>query len=129
MQPRAFTLAVGFNIVTNLIFIPRVANGYPAAAVTTVLSELVLLAVFDYYLRQRMVGLNWVTFLARPLAATAVMFLTMWAASQLHVLLAALLGPVAYLLALWLLRVVGDEERDILRSILPARLATRLKFA
>ena len=129
MQPRAFTLAVGFNIVTNLLFIPRVANGYPAAAVTTVLSELVLLAVFDYYLRQRMAGLNWLSFLARPLAATAVMFLTMWAASQLHVLLAALLGPVAYLLALWLLRVVGDEERDILRSILPARLATRLKFA
>ncbi len=129
MQPRAFALAVGFNIVTNLIFIPRVANGYPAAAVTTVLSELVLLAVFDYYLRQRMPGLNWLSFLARPLAATAVMFLTMWATSQLHVLLAALLGPLAYLLALWLLRVVGDEERAILRSILPTRLAARLKFA
>ncbi|MCA9999672.1 MAG: hypothetical protein KDE56_28110, partial [Anaerolineales bacterium] len=88
-----------------------------------------LLAVFDYYLRQRMPGLNWLSFLARPLAATAVMFLTMWATSQLHVLLAALLGPLAYLLALWMLRVVGDEERAILRSILPTRLAARLKLA
>ena len=40
-QPRAFTIAVLFNIIANLIFIPRFS--YVAAGVTTILSELVLL--------------------------------------------------------------------------------------
>ncbi|MCP5094700.1 MAG: oligosaccharide flippase family protein, partial [Chloroflexi bacterium] len=46
IQPRAFTIAVSFNIIANLIFIPRF--DYKAAAVTTILSEIVLLVLFDY---------------------------------------------------------------------------------
>ncbi|MEM7116556.1 MAG: flippase [Chloroflexota bacterium] len=126
MQPRAFGIAVGFNIVANLIFIPFF--GYVAAAITTVLSELVLLIIFDYYLRQKMEGLNWMGFLGRPFLATLIMFVTMWAASQLHLALAALLGPVAYFLALWFLRIIGDEELQILRTILPTPIATRLRL-
>ena len=59
---------------------------------------------------------------------TLIMFVTMWAASQLHLALAALLGPIAYFLALWFLRIIGDEELQILRTILPAPIATRLRL-
>ena len=40
----AFAIATAFNLVTNIIFVPQ--YGYAAAAVTTVLSEVVLLAPF-----------------------------------------------------------------------------------
>jgi O-antigen/teichoic acid export membrane protein len=75
-QPRAFTVAVLFNIIANLIFIPRYS--YVAAGVTTILSEVVLLGLFDYYLRQRMPGLNWLQMAWRPVVVTAVMLVAMW---------------------------------------------------
>ena len=71
MQPRAFTIAVGFNIVANLIFIPRYS--FVAASITTILSEIVLMIVFAHYLRQRMEGVNWFELLWRPWAVTLVM--------------------------------------------------------
>jgi O-antigen/teichoic acid export membrane protein len=124
MQPRAFALAVGFNIIANLLFIPRFS--YVAASITTILSELVLLLVFAYYLRRRMAGVRWDRLLARPLLVTAVMIAVMWAASQIHLALAVVLGGAVYLGGLWALRIVGDAERRILADILPAPIAARL---
>src|SRR5205823_896535 len=41
-----FLAGLAFNVIANLIFIPRVQYGYPAAAVITILSEAVLLVLF-----------------------------------------------------------------------------------
>ncbi len=126
VQPRAFTIAVGFNIITNIIFIPRFS--YVAASVTTILSEIVLMFVFAYYLRQRMSGVNWFDLMWKPMLVTAVMVIAMWAGSQIHLILALILGAVIYPAGLLLLRVIGPDERRVLTSILPASIATRLKL-
>ena len=126
MQPRAFALAVGFNIIANLLFIP--AFTYTTAAVTTILSEVLLLVVFDYYLRQRLPGLNWPRFTWRPLLATAAMIVAMWFGSQIHLVAGMTLGLGVYAAGLWLLRVFGDEERRILHTILPAPLSARIRL-
>ena len=126
MQPRAFALAVGFNIVANLLFIP--AFTYVTAAVTTILSEVMLLIVFDYYLRQRLPGLSWPRFTWRPLLATAAMLVAMWLGSQIHLAAGLALGLGAYVTGLGLLRVFGDEERRILHAILPAPLTARIRL-
>lgn len=126
MQPRAFTIAVGFNIIANALFIPRYS--YVAASVTTILSEVVLLAVFAYYLRQKMPGLDWGRLLIRPFLVTLVMVGTMWLGFQVHVLLAVAVGLIVYPLGLWALRVFGTEEQQILRQILPTAVTQRLRF-
>jgi O-antigen/teichoic acid export membrane protein len=127
LQPRAFALAVGFNIVTNILFIPR--YGYQAAAVTTILSEVVLLILFDYYLRQRMVGgVEWGRLLIRPFLITLVMLGLIWLGSQLHILVGVLLGVIVYPAGLVGLRVIGGAERQVLRQILPGALVARLPF-
>lgn len=126
MQPRAFALAVCFNIVANLIFLPR--YNYRAAAITTILSEVVLLVTFDYFLRQRMPRINWVGFVTRPFLVTVVMVAAMLSGGRLHMVVGLLLGLLIYPAGLWLLRVFGEEERHVLRSILPAPLAARLKL-
>jgi O-antigen/teichoic acid export membrane protein len=123
-QPRAFAIAVFFNILTNFIFIPRFT--YVAASVTTILSELVLLLIFDYYLRRRMRALNWFGFAWRPLVVTAIMVTVMHLGQQLHMVVGLLLGLVAYPTGLLLLRVVGDEERRVLRSVLPTSVVKRI---
>ena len=126
LQPRAFTIAVGFNIVANLIFIPRYS--FVAAAVTTILSEIVLMVVFAYYLRQRMQGVNWFELMWRPWAVTLVMVAVMLAASQVHLLLALLLGLIIYPAGLMALNVIGDDEKRVLGAILPESVAARLRI-
>ena len=126
MQPRAFAVAVGFNIVTNILFIPRFS--YVAAGTTTILSELVLMVLFAFYLRQRMAGVHWRQLLTRPLLLTAVTFAVMLAANQVHLLLALLAGAILYPAGLLLLGVIGPDERKVLGDILPAGLASRLRL-
>ncbi|HUM72192.1 MAG TPA: flippase, partial [Chloroflexota bacterium] len=124
-QPRAFTAGVLFNIITNLMFIPLFT--YVAAGVTTILSEVVLLLVFAYYLRQRMPGVDWWRFLVKPGAVTAVTVLLMYLGGQIH-LLVGIWGILLYPVGLLLLRIVGPAERKILADILPASLARRLRL-
>jgi O-antigen/teichoic acid export membrane protein len=126
IQPRAFAVAVGFNIITNLIFIPQF--DYKAAAVTTILSEVVLLVLFDYYLRKRMPGIAWQQFLIRPLLLIALMFGGMWLGGQFHLLLGLALGIIIYPLGLFIFKILGVEERQILGKILPSSIASRLKL-
>jgi O-antigen/teichoic acid export membrane protein len=126
MQPRAFAVAVAFNIIANLLFIPYFT--YQAAGVTTILSEVVLLLVFAYYLRQRMPGMNWMGLLAKPLGLTAVVLLVMALGSLLHPVVGVALGLLVYAAGLPLLRIVGEDERQVLRSILPGPLVVRLRI-
>jgi O-antigen/teichoic acid export membrane protein len=125
-QPRAFTVAVLFNIIANLIFIPRYS--YVAAGVTTILSELVLLVLFDFYLRQRMPGIQWGALWGRPFLLTAVMFGGMWLGGQVHLVVGLVIGVVIYPAGLLLLGIIGAEEKKVLGNILPVAIARRLKL-
>ena len=127
IQPRAFAIAVGFNIVTNILFIPRYS--FVAASVTTILSEVVLMAVFAFYIKQRMHGVKWLTLMWRPWIVAMVMVGTMWLGSQIHLAVALVVGALVYPAGLILLRVVGDEERQVLAAILPASIAERLRLS
>jgi len=127
MQPRAFTIAVAFNIITNLIFIPRFS--FVAAGVTTILSEVVLMGMFAYYLRKKMPGVNWLHLLAKPLALTAVVVLIMAGISQFaHPVIGVAVGLFVYGVGLIALRILGEEERTVLRAILPRPITARLKI-
>jgi O-antigen/teichoic acid export membrane protein len=123
LQPRAFGIAVTFNIVTNLIFIPFFS--YQAAAVTTILSELVLLVLFESFLRKRMPGVAWGEMLLRPFILTAFTFGVMWGLAQLHILLAPL-GLLLYPAGLFGLRIITAEERAFFLKLLPAGIGRRL---
>jgi O-antigen/teichoic acid export membrane protein len=127
IQPRAFAIAVGFNIVANLIFIPRYS--FVAASVTTILSEVVLMVVFAFYLKQRMRGVKWLALMWRPWLVTLVMVGAMWLGSQIHLAVAMVAGALIYPAGLLLLGVVGEEEKQALSTILPAAITKRLRLA
>ena len=63
----AFALATAFNLITNIIFVPR--YGYAAAAATTVLSEIVLLVPLIVVARRQRISLPIVSAGWRPLLA------------------------------------------------------------
>jgi O-antigen/teichoic acid export membrane protein len=117
---RAFLIGALFNLATNLIFIPR--YGLHAAAIITILSEIVLLAVFFPILRNEQVAPPLLHLAWRPafaaLIMTAAMLLVYRAGGWLG---AGVVGVPVYVVALLLLGGFGAEERALLQRALGRR--------
>jgi O-antigen/teichoic acid export membrane protein len=115
---RAFIMGVLFNVIGNLLVIPRF--GYAGAAVVTILSEFSLLFPFYMSVRRHVGVVPWMNIFARPLLATALMGGAIYALAQIgvNVWLATAVGVVAYALALWLLGALRGEEVGVLRRAL-----------
>lgn len=120
---RAFALTAGFNLAANLAFTPR--YGYPAAAVITVLSELVLMTPFLVYTRRYIGPLPAPGMILRPLLAAAAMALAAWPVyARLRDLTpaapwaAVAFGGAVYLVALVGARGIGATERRLALRLL-----------
>jgi len=115
---RAFAIGAIFNLIANLLAVPW--YGLYAASVITILSEVVLFAVFRPLLRREgltppLLALAW-----RPALAALLMGTAMLAVYHLgpQGLLAAVIAPPVYLAALWALGAFGAEERALMRRVL-----------
>jgi O-antigen/teichoic acid export membrane protein len=116
---RAFFIGVAFNLAANLAFIPQ--YGYRAAAVITILSEIVLLIPFYWCLRRNLAAIPWVGLLWRPVVALAVaaaLLLMLWS-RPFYLLIPVVTASYAAVLA-----AVGTfdaEDRAVMRRLLPGR--------
>ncbi len=116
----AFIIAVTFNIVANLLFIPQ--YGYQAAAIITIFSEAVLLIPFARLLQGSMGTLPWLTMIWRPLVAAGVMLGVMAVGWPLQPMVALAAACLIYPVVLLALRPLNRDELARLRPLLPARL-------
>ena len=134
---RAFVIGAAFNLLANLAAMPiaTYAFGQPvwglyAAAVITILSEVVLYLVFLPLLRSEALTPPLLALAWRPLVAALAMGAIMVGVIAMlpeHVgaivpgwpgsLAAALLAPPAYGVALWAVGGIGATERDLARRI------------
>jgi O-antigen/teichoic acid export membrane protein len=96
----AFIAGVGFNLVTNFLFIPT--YGYQAAAITTIASEGVLFIGFAWLLHRQIGAVPWLAMLWRPTLAAGVMVAVLVVGWPIQPILALALAIVVYP-ALWLL--------------------------
>jgi len=116
---RAFVVGLSFNIIANLIMIPRYS--YIGAAFVTILSELVEGFVFMIYLERSLGSIRWIGLLWRLFASAGAMLIVMALAWPLHPIVALIAGPVVYLGGLLVLRVIGPEERLVLNRLRGSR--------
>jgi O-antigen/teichoic acid export membrane protein len=123
----AFIIGVSFNLVANLILLPYFS--YVAASVITIFSELLLLFLFARYLRPALPEMHWLRLIKKPLAIAAGMMIAIALGSQVNIFLAFILGLAAYPLSLWLLRVFGAEEKQILDKLLPSHITRWLTIS
>jgi O-antigen/teichoic acid export membrane protein len=119
MITRAFIIAVTFNIVVNIIFIPQF--NFQAAALATIASEIVLFVPFIYLLKGKLGKFSMFDLLWRPVVAVMamMMILALWDTQPLPSLIA---GGIVYIVALIFLRPLDYAELDQLLKILPDRL-------
>ena len=117
---RAFVIAVAFNIITNLIFIPQ--YGFRAAAITTIASEAVLWIPFARLLSGAFGRLPWFSMLWRPVVAAAVMFAALAVGWDVQPFFALVVSSLVYVVVLLALRPLDADEMARLRPLLPARL-------
>jgi O-antigen/teichoic acid export membrane protein len=111
----AFAVGVAFNLAANLALIPT--YGYLAAAVVTVVSEVVLLVPFLLVTLREVGSLAVLGVAWRPAAAAAIMAVPIWLLGAWSMPLAILAGVLAYGAALLALRAVSGEEYAELKSL------------
>ncbi len=117
---KAFLIGVVFNITANLIAIPPL--GYVGASLTTILSEMVLLAPFYYCVRRNLAAIPFVSIAWRPVVAAGLMGIALWAlAMRVGLFIAVPLAGALYLVLLFALGAVGADERALLQRLVPAR--------
>jgi len=115
----AFLIGLGFNVVANLIFIPLYS--YKAAAIITILSEIVEGGAFYWYIRRNIGPVPWAGLLWRVAGAGGAMFAAMVVLSHVSAPLTLVAGLVIYPAVLVALRAFGPEERAALAPVLPRR--------
>jgi len=111
----AFVVAVSFNIISNLIFIPQYS--YQAAAITTILSEAVLLVPFGLLLQTALGRLNWLDMVWRSIVMGAVMLGIMLGLSGISSLVALVMSIAVYVGGMVILRPFNADERQMLAPI------------
>lgn len=125
---RAFVIGAAFNLTANLIAIPlairwgRPQDALLAAAVITILSEVVLYMVLHPVLRREGLTpaihrLMWRPALASLLMAVAMAPAILWLPDWLGSAGAILIGPLVYVAGLWMLGAIGAEELALARRI------------
>ena len=115
----SFAVATAFNLAANLLLIPRF--GYVGAAVSTVLSEWVLMAPFWYCVRKHLPPISLPRLFWRPVAASALMGLEVWLLRGWSLPLAVAIAPFLYGAGLLALRAFDQEELAMLNKSLPWR--------
>jgi O-antigen/teichoic acid export membrane protein len=116
----AFLAAFAFNLVANLVLIPRFS--FVAAAWVTVASELVLLVPFRWAAQRCAPGVSLLSEAKMPILATLLMApVVWWVRDAVHPLAAIVAGGLVYPLALWTLGGIDEDERSIIRGLLVFR--------
>ena len=116
---KSFLIATSFNILANLLFIPRFS--YVASSVITILSEIILLIPFYHCLRKHLASVPFLEISWRPLLAAAMMGGLTWWVRESNLLLVIPLAGLVYVVSLVLVGGISQEELTLIRQFLPSR--------
>ncbi|HLH71865.1 MAG TPA: flippase, partial [Chloroflexota bacterium] len=114
----AFLIATSFNLIANFLLIPRYS--FLAAAVVTVLSEIILMLPFLYAVGQRIGMPNWLQTAGKPTLAGLAMGLVAYLGRAIEPHLALVLGAAVYVGAIWLLKTFSSDEVAALNRVMGA---------
>jgi O-antigen/teichoic acid export membrane protein len=112
---RSVLISSALNVAVNSLLVPSL--GLVAAAVMTVITEVVLVAQFAWILYPLMRKIDWGSALLRPLLASALMGVAVLVAHDLPLGVLVGLGVVTYVSFLLALRAIGRNDLHFLLSL------------
>ncbi len=113
---RSIMISTSLNIALNALLIPR--YGFYAAAIMTVITEMVLVGQYVWLLHSLLRQIDWMLVLLRPLLAALLMGGVVLAAASLPLLLTILLGGMIYVGLLFAFGLLGRDEAEFVRGML-----------
>ncbi len=113
----AFVVGASFNLVANLLLIPTFS--YQAAAVTTILSEIVLLLPFYYGVRKHLSAVPWIDLIWRPVVSTLLAGALLWLLRDVSFLLLIPLALAVYAVSLIVTGTFTEEDLTLVKRLLP----------
>ncbi len=120
---RAFAIALGFNVVANIVLISRF--GHLAAAYVAIASELALLIPFYVGIRRHLAPIPWGALLWKPWASAAPLALMLWLLPHAYLPLTMPAGLALFGVGLYVLKVFDAGERQALARVLPVKRLRR----
>ena len=111
---RAFIIGAVFNVVANVLLIPR--YGFQGAALTTVLSEIVLFVPFYYSVRKNITTLPFAELFWRPVVASVVMGGVIWLLRDASLLLVTPAAMLVYAVMLLALGALTQEDWELVKK-------------
>jgi O-antigen/teichoic acid export membrane protein len=115
----AFVVGASFNLVANLLLIP--AYSYQAAAVTTILSEIVLLLPFYYGVRKHLSVVPWFGLLWRPVLSSLLSGAVLWVLRDVTFLVLLPLALVVYVGGLLVTGTFTPDDIALFKRLLPRK--------
>lgn len=114
---KIFIIGVIFNVILNLIFIPKYS--YIGAGLITILTDTLVLVLLIYNTRDMKIleSKKFQINILKIITASLIMGIILKYFSDLNVFLLISLGIIIYSVLLLLLRIVDDEEILIIKSI------------
>ena len=105
---RSVVVSTGANVILNVLLVPH--YGYIAAAIMTVITEVVLVAQYVWTLRTLLRAVPWGRVLVRPLIAAAIMGIVVLALNDVPLLIDVAVGAVTYGGVLFGLGALGRDD-------------------
>ena len=114
---KIYLMAAVFNIVLNLILIPILS--YDGAAITTVLSDVLIVIVQSYVIYKQGLGPNKKLYyeLVKIIIGSAILGIALYFL-HLNMWVALPVGIIIYFVTIYLLRVFDDDDKYVIKEIL-----------
>ena len=117
-KQRLFTFSIItttiLNVILNLILIPKYS--YIGASFATLISEIVGFFMLYYFTYKNKFRINLAKIVFKPLIANTVMVGLIIYLKNLHLLLVVGISAIAYFLVLFLIKGIGRDEINLLKS-------------
>ena len=103
-----------FNLIANLIFIPKF--GFVAAAVITLMSEIIQLVGYTIVVKRQIIDFNYLSNFIKPVIAGIIMAAALMFLKNLNLWLFILIGAFVYSVCLILLGFFNHHDWELLKA-------------
>ncbi len=104
-----------FNVILNLILIPKFS--YYGASVATVLTEMVLFVFMFIYISKFFHKISIKNNIIKPILVGLIVAIVIFLLMYINWILAFIIGLILYLPLLYVLRVIGNEDLELIKQI------------